>query len=94
MTYDIRHTTDDKEKEFERMVLVQLRYYLNNSTAIHFRLWSGKWRNAIIRNIDEQEKKVSIKEFVLGNLEYYFSEINPYSITEYNLTHGSKENAN
>ena len=86
--------TDNDDKENEKMVLVQLRHYLNNSTVIHFKLWSGEWRNAIIRSIDEVEKKVSIKEFVLGNLEYYFSEINPYSITEYNLTHGRKENAN
>jgi hypothetical protein len=81
METTIQDNTDDNEKN----VLIQLKYFFNRSCAIHFVLNTGKWRNAIIRKIDEKEKKVSIKEFVLGNIEYYLSEIDANSIQEYNL---------
>lgn len=83
-------TTYD-EKENEQNVLLHLKHFYNNETVIHFRLFSGEWRNAIIRSIDEQEKKVSIKEFVLGNLEYRFDEIISDSICAYNLNHRREE---
>lgn len=77
--------TNNDYNDNERNVLIQLKYFLNRSTAIHFNLTSGEWRNAIIRSIDEKEKKVSIKEFVLGTLEYSFDDIDSNSIKEYNL---------
>jgi hypothetical protein len=69
----------------EKGVLIQLKHYLNRSCAIHFNLISGEWRNAIIRSIDELNKKVYLKEFALGNIEYSFDEIDANSIKEYNL---------
>lgn len=74
-----------------KMVLLQLKHYFNNSKAIHFRLFSGEWRNAIIRSIDEQEQKVCIKEFLIGTLEYRFDEIISDSICEYNLNYRREE---
>jgi Mg/Co/Ni transporter MgtE len=67
----------------ERSVLIQLKHYFNRSCAIHFDLISGEWRNAIINKIDEENKKVYLKEFVLGMLEYNFNEIDANSIKEY-----------
>jgi hypothetical protein len=77
--------TNDDYDDNEKNILIQLQHYFNRSCAIHFNLISGEWRNAIIRSIDEENKKVCIKEFVLGNLEYNFEDIDSYSIKEYNL---------
>jgi len=73
-----------KDRE-EKEVLVQLKHFYNRSCAIHFVLKTGEWRNAIIREVDEVNKRVVLKEFVLGNVIYDFSNIESDSIQEYNL---------
>ena len=83
--------TINDNKENERNVILQLRHFYNNGTPIHFKLFSGEWRNAIIRSIDEESKKVCIKEFLQGTLEYYFDEIISDSICAYNINHRRAE---
>jgi hypothetical protein len=83
--------TDMTNNENEKNVFIQLRHFYNNGTAIHFKLFSGEWRNAIIRSINLENKKVYIKEFVLGTLEYRFDEIISDSICSYNLNYNRRE---
>lgn len=73
------------DKKLIKSVLVQLKHFYNRSCAIHFNTTWGDWRNAIIREINEKEETVVLKEFVLGNIEVKFEDINPNSIEEYNL---------
>ena len=88
-SYDRDDIYSYSDEENERNVAVQLYHFFNRSKAIHFSLISGEWRNAIILEIDEQAKKVYIKEFVIGKTNYRFSDIDSNSIEEYHL--GDKE---
>lgn len=82
MTEEMKAIND---KDEDKQVLIQLKHYFNRGCPIHFSMISGEWRNAIIRSINEDKGSVTIKEFVLGNQEYLYEEINPNSIEEYNV---------
>lgn len=69
---------EDSENVFKK-----LSYYLNNGQAIHFKLKSGDWRNAIIREIDKENSLAHIKEFKLGNLVIFFWDIQEETIVAY-----------
>lgn len=72
--------TDDNENE---KIFLKLNYYLSKQSPIHFKLKSGDWRNAHIRSIDKENEVVLVKEFKLGDLQYFFFDIEADSIMEY-----------
>jgi hypothetical protein len=82
--------TSNDINDNEKSVLIQLKHYFKRSRAIHFDLLSGEWRNAIINSIDEENKKVYLKEFVLGVIDYNFNEIDSNSIKEYTSNEGNE----
>jgi hypothetical protein len=74
---------DDDEAEIFDNIFKKLNYFFNSGQAIHFKLKNGEWRNAIIRSVDKENSLMTIKEFKIGNLVVFFSDINPDSITAY-----------
>lgn len=77
---------EDSEKVFRK-----LNYFFNEGQAIHFKLKSGKWRNAIIRSIDKTNSAIIIKEFKLGNLTIFFWDIQEETIVAYTIKEGEEK---
>lgn len=73
------------EYDDEKNIAKKLNYYFNSQIAIHYKLTSGEWGNAIIRSIDSDNQLVHLKEFKKGNIIVFFGDIENMSITAYSL---------
>jgi len=69
--------------ELGTKVYRKLLYFFENMIPIHFRLNSNGWKNGLIKELDEKNLNMVLKENIEGELPFLLEDINLESIAKF-----------